>query len=428
MRGLLLLLLAGCASVNVTRDADRVARAAVERERIPALSVAILRGDRLVLAKGYGSGEPRTVYQSGSISKQFTAAAILKLAERGALSLDDPVTSLLPALPADWGHIRVRHLLGHTSGIREFLFLPEFGPLDEDKSAGPEELRALIARQALVFPAGSRWSYSNSNYTLLAWIIETKSGRPYEEFLAREYFRPLGLKSIHQCQNEPGGYVLRDGVVQPSAIENLALARGDGGLCMDVIDLARWMRALTHGRVVTPDSYKAMTTPRALDGGRTAAYGFGLAMVPLDGRTRIAHNGAMGGFTGTVAYYPGADVTIALLANRGGLLADGIEKSIARAVLGMPPPAVTPVALTAEERSRLLGRFDIGVFDVTVTDRDGTVWMETPRPGPTAELVYLGGGRFVGREQPDAVEVRIDGDEAIVLMGGMHWYGRRVRR
>lgn len=424
---------------------DSIAEEARARKSIPGLSIAITRGGRELLAKGYGVADlqsgapaiPRTVYQIGSISKQFTAAAVLRLVERGRLSLDDRVTDVLPDLRADWREVRLRHLLHQTSGIPDFLFFPEFAAHSADVRRPAAELQALIARQPLQFSPGERWSYSNSNYTLLALAIERTAGMPYERFLAQELFQPLGLASIHHCSPSPAaphharGYGLRDGALAPAPAENMNWARGDGGLCADAGDLARWARALATGRVVEPASYRRMTASDPVADGTVPAYGYALSLVPLDGRRKIAHHGAMTGFMGMLAYYPDDDLAIAVLANRGDLSADAIEKAIVRKLLGLPQPVFEDLPLAAAEASAYEGAWDFGAFPVRVVRREGRLWMESPPPAPTAPLLRLGDGKLVSETDPDAIQLTFSPgggpDRRLVLsMAGMHWYGRRT--
>lgn len=424
---------------------DSIAEEARTRKSIPGLSIAITRGGRELLAKGYGVADlqsgapatPRTVYQIGSISKQFTAAAVLRLVERSKLSLDDRATDVLAELPADWREVRLRHLLHQTSGIPDFLFLPELAAQSTDLHRPAAELVELIARQPLQFSPGERWSYSNSNYTLLAAAIERITGTPYERFLAREFFQPLGLSSIHHCSPYPAaphharGYGLRDGAVTPAPVENMNWARGDGGLCADARDLARWARALAAGQVVEPASYRSMTTSLPVKDGTVPAYGYGLSLVPLDGRRKVAHHGAMTGFMGMLAYYPDEDLAIAVLTNRGGLTADAIEKAIARKLLGLPQPAFEDLPLGAAEASAYEGTYDLGAFPVRIVRLQDRLWMEAPPPVPTAPLLHRGEGKLVAEADPDSVQLTFPSEggknrRLILSMAGMHWYGRRT--
>lgn len=448
----ILLFLSACATPSRRNDSlgsaiDAIAEEARSRQSIPGLSIVVTQGGEVIHSKGYGTADresgtpatPETVYQIGSISKQFTAAGILRLAERGALSLDDRVTDRLPELPGAWSEVRLRHLLHQTSGVPEFLFLPEFGEHSSDVDRPASELRALIARQPLQFAPSERWSYSNSNYTLLAAVIERVSGMPYERFLEQEIFKPLGLTSFHHCSPRPSaphharGYGLRNGSVLAAPPENMNWARGDGGLCANAKDLARWARALATGHAVSPRSFQSMTTSAPTDDGTVPDYGFGLSLVGLDGpegHRKIAHHGAMSGYTGMLSFYPEEDLVIAVLANRGGLWADAIEKAIARQVLGLPPPRVRTESIADEESSRYEGTYDVGAFQVRIVERDGRLWIETPPPAPTSPLLYQGKERFVAESDPDAIQLAFTfeggrAEKMVLSMAGMHWYGRR---
>jgi CubicO group peptidase (beta-lactamase class C family) len=315
--------------------------------------------------------------------------------------------------------------------------MPEYQAGIEDLGRGPEDL-APIARQAPVdFPPGSRWSYSNTNYAILALLVERLTGKPYEQALNDSFFRPLGLLSLRQCTplpheaNEARGHVLRKDSVVPAAPENMNWIRGDGGLCGNALDLARWIRLLTSGRVITLQSYRAMSATTRLASGREVDYGFGLSLVGLDGRRKVAHNGAMLGFSASVAFYPDASLTVAVLSNRGDVRTESMERAIARRLLGLPTPILREQALPLQLRRDVVGTYDIGVFSVRVVDRGERLWLEMPSPGPTTPLRYLGGREFAGEADPDAYRLAFsDGGRANDLrlfMGAMHWYGVRSR-
>jgi CubicO group peptidase (beta-lactamase class C family) len=367
---------------------------------------------------------------------------MMRLSERGALRLDDPVSRYLAGFRPGGDSVRLRHLLHQTSGIREEFTLPEYGALISDTTRPNAELLALIEREPLGFAPGAHWSYSNSNYALLGAVIERVTGAPYDRFLAEEHLRPLGLGSLHHCSPLPTaphharGYVLDGRRIVPAPLENMDWIRGDGGLCGSAEDLARWARALAAGSVVSADSYRLMTSSERLADGTTPAYGFGLSLVPLDGRVRrVSHGGRMAGFTGALAHYPDHDLTVAVLANRGGLWIEAVEQAITRAVLGLPRPAVRDVPLTPRERRAYPGTYDIGVhgFSVRLSDRDGRLWLEVPPPGPTSRLLHQGEGVFVAELEPDVINLSVGAPDrsgrparVVLLMGSMRWYGRRV--
>ncbi len=431
-------------STTSTDAVDAMAAFALDESQIPGMSVVVLLKERTALARGYGHEEAggtarineRTVFQLGSIGKQFLASLVLKLVEEGRLSLDDSVVVHLPdfrQLPAS---LRIRHLLNHTSGIRELFTQPEYGAGIENLSRTAAEL-TVIARQSPVdFAPGTRWSYSNTNYTILALLVERLTGTPYEVALTERLFQPLGLSSLRQCTplpvgpGEARGHVLRKNKVAPSAPENMNWIRGDGGICGSALDLARWTRLLATGRVVSSQSQALMAAPTRLTDGREVEYGFALSLVEPDGRRKVAHGGAMLGFSAMAAYYPDTALTVVVLTNRGDVRTESIERKIARRLLGLPPPVLRDRSLTAEQRQRFVGRYDIGVFEVSVSERDGRLWLQMPRPGPTTALVHLGNGEFVGEADPDAYGLVLSpgegsAQELLLLMGAMRWYGIR---
>jgi CubicO group peptidase (beta-lactamase class C family) len=421
------------------------------RRGLPALSVAILRRGEVVFARGYGladreqgqAADERTVFPIGSISKQFTAAAIMLLVERGTLSLDQSIASLLPGSPESWEPVTVEHLLRQTSGLREFFTIPAVRDSLSDLSRPSRELLAHIRGEPLGFAPGERWAYSNSSYTLLAAIIEQVTGARYERFLEQEFFREIGLDIWHCTSwpdgpNEAHGYAHIDGAIRPAAPENMNWARGGGGLCANAIDLARWGHALASGRIVSKPSFAMMTSRRATADGLSPDYGFGLSLIDLEDHARVAHTGAIGGFAAALAHYPEEDLTIALLGNLEGAPLEAIEKRLARAALGIDAPRYTPQPLTAAERRRLAGTYDIGVFEVGVLERAGRLRMEMPWPGHTGDLVHLGNGTLVSEEEPDAYRIRFEpaassstrsppAERMVLLMSDLHWYGRRVQ-
>ena len=353
--------------------------------------------------------------------------------------MDDPLRKYFSNAPADWEPVRLHHLLRQTSGIREFLTLPEVQKLADDTTRPASELVEFILRQPLGFAPGSRWSYSNSNYTLLAAIIEKLTGGPYDEFLREEFFAPLGLSSLHHGATVPKGeefargYHVRDGIPKPAAPENMNWCRGDGGLSGTAADLVRWTDAFAKGGAVQPASYQKMITPERTADGRVAPYGFGLSRVPLDGMAKVAHHGAVGGFTAMLSWYPEKEVAIAVLANRSGLWMDAIEKEIARALFGLPVPQFRDLPLSAAERARFVGTFSIGITDlpVKIVSQAENLKMEMNAPGPSGVLRYQGMGRFVMETVPDGVQLRFSEEKPAarrlkLFMAGMEWQGDRV--
>jgi CubicO group peptidase (beta-lactamase class C family) len=426
---------------------DAIAADALRGLPLPGLSVAVARGGRMVLAKGYGFADlerkvpatAETVYQLGSVSKQFTAAAVMRLVEQGKVKLDDPLTKFLPDYPTHGHRPLVHHLLHQTSGIREFFTIKGF---DEMESGPPErysrqDLIDLFKREPFVFAPGERWAYSNSNYTLLGLIVERVSGRTFEQYLQETFFRPLGLTATHSCGTRGAGglfakgYMPGEGGFAPAPPVNMNTAVGDGGLCSNVLDLVGWTRALTTGRALGRSSYARMVTPERVRRGYRPDYGYGLSLVPLDGRRRVGHNGDITGFMSALAHYPDADLTAAVLTNRARHWPEVIERKIARAALGLPAPAVKDLPLGREGPAAYAGTYDFGVYPLYVREEGGLLKFEMGLGRPIYTLAYQGGHAFVAKEDPDAIRLTFSmrggrADKLLLRMASMHWYAERA--
>jgi CubicO group peptidase (beta-lactamase class C family) len=424
--------------------ADSVAAAALERRQTPGLALVVLQEDDTVLARGYGLAElgrtetitESTVFQLGSMGKQFLAALVLVLAEDGLLAVDSPVVRYLPDYRKLPPGVRIRHLLNHTSGLREPGLLPEYQAGADDTTRARHELEAIVRRAPVDFPPGAKWSYSNGGYMVLAFLVERLTGKPYDQLLAERFFRPLGLTSLRQCTplpkgpGEARGHVLRDGAITTAAPENMNWAWGDGGLCGNALDVARWWRLLATGRVVSPRSYEQMIAPAQVAGGREVDYGFAISRVGHDGLRRVGHGGSMAGFNSIAAYYPDAALTVVVLVNRRHGNSESIERQVARRLLGLSDPVLHEQTVSAEERRRFAGTYDIGAFDVNVVDRDGRLWFEAPCCFPNTALLYLGAGEFASEVEADVLRFTFIGggthaDELRVEFGQLPFYGTR---
>jgi CubicO group peptidase (beta-lactamase class C family) len=258
---------------------ERYVRAELERQRIPGMSVAVLRGDSILLARGYGFANlehrvpatDSTIYQSGSVGKQFTSAAIVTLAREGKLGLDDPIRKYLPEAPSSWAKITVRHLLTHTSGVPDYTG----DMVDFRRDYTEEALAKLYVRQRLDFQPGATWSYSNTGYALLGFIVRRVTGQFYGDYLRQRVFEPLGMRTARVISerdivpNRAAGYELADGEIKNQAWVSPSLnTTADGSLYLTVNDMARWAIGLNHARV--PDSIglaEVWTPVRLNDGG-----------------------------------------------------------------------------------------------------------------------------------------------------------------
>lgn len=410
-RASLLLLLALSVASRVgasewSEAVDPLVEAAMKQDHIPAISVGVERRGEVLLAKGYGFADlenrvpatEHTVYRIGSVTKQFTAAAVLLLAERGAVGLDDDIRLYLPDYDTHGRRILVRQLLNHTCGIKGYTEIPAFWQQSRE-DLSPARLMELFAEPPLEFEPGDRWQYSNSGYYLLGQIIEKASGWTYEDFLRDEIFRPLGLDESWYLDNAPivpnraEGYEVRDGRVVNDEPLSMRLPFSAGSLGASVHDLLAWRRALSGGRVITAASLAQMTTPGRLNDGKPLTYGFGLSIGAMQGHRKISHGGGINGFRAQLSWYPDDDLTVVVLANTGSASPDVLESAIARALLGIPEREIHEVSLAEEELKRYAGLYDPGRSPIPVVLKEGALWLFGAR-----RLIPLGGDAFVAED------------------------------
>lgn len=360
--------------------------------RGPGCAVAVYRGGEVVFARGYGMANlehgvpitPRTVFRIGSVSKQFTAACIATLALDGTISLDDDVRRWVPELP-DLGAVTVRHLVHHTSGIRDYLTL--FGVAgygDQDWYSLDDVLQMLSRQRALDFAPGERHAYSNSGYLLLGEIVHRASGSTIREFAARRIFGPLGMTRTffnddtdQVVVDRAAGYV-RDGDGYRISMTTLDLV-GDGGVFTTVEDLAKWDEAFYPRSAEDGRLRDLMLTRGVLADGTELDYAFGLSHGRHRGLKTIEHGGAFVGFRAQMVRFPDEHTTVVVLANTPGVDPETRCLEVADVVLAgrfSDPPApeeeARPVhALTDAERARIVGTYaseDVGRAEVATGD------------------------------------------------------------
>jgi CubicO group peptidase (beta-lactamase class C family) len=310
----------------------------------PGLSVAVVRAGRDTLVfHGYGLADvedgvratPETVFPIASVTKQFTAAAVMRLAQEGRLSLGDTLGMHLPGLPAAWRGLRVSQLLNHTSGIPTH-------PVLLAEGVSPDSVVARAAKEPLEFAAGTQWSYSNVGYRVLGLMIEKVSGRSYAAYLESRIFRPAGMTATHFCETNPPkgrravGYLARDTGVAVAPLTNMRFVFASGGLCSTVGDMAAWNHALARGRVVTPASLARMTDPEGA--ARASGYGYGLIVQRIDEHRVFGHGGELEGFRSSNAYLPDDSLSVTVLTNLGSASATPLLLDIVRISLAAARP------------------------------------------------------------------------------------------
>jgi CubicO group peptidase (beta-lactamase class C family) len=339
-----------------TAAISRFIEAEMHRQRIPGLSVAVLRGDSVVLSRGYGyanvelhvPASDSTVYQSGSMGKQFTAALVEMLVEQGRLRLDDSIVRWFPEGANVWRGVTVRRLLTHTAGIAEYTD----STFDYRKDYTEDELVKFAASRPLDFQPGERWSYSNTGYLLLGALIRRVSGQFYGDLLRDSVFRPLGMTASRVISeadivpNRAAGYRLENGELKNQEwVAPLLNTTADGALYFTVRDLTRWAVALNHGHVAGARLLDTAWTAVRLSDGATYPYGFGWYVLPQRTEPRIAHTGSWQGFKTVIARYPRRGVTVIVLAN----LAEAQVGAMAYGIAGLVDPQLQPPHLAAPQ-------------------------------------------------------------------------------
>ncbi len=357
---------------------DQMARQVLETTGVPSASVAVVKNGALVYTHAYGNArlEPPTParaemrYKIGSISKQFTATAILMLAEQGKLSLDDPVSRFMPDLTRA-NEVTIRQLLSHTSGYQDYWpqdYVPPFmlTPITADK------ILTLWARKPLDFDPGTKWQYSNTNYVIAGVIVEKASGMPLLRFLSTHIFEPLGMQSVvnidqdHLADTDPTGYMRYAlGPLRPAPREGKGWLFAAGELAMPVADLAKWDIAMINQRLLKPASYQEMQRDVLLKNGTATSYGLGVFVRNQAGHRMIEHGGEVSGFTAENIVFPDDHAAVIVLTNQDAVSASAqIARKIAPLLLAGDTTVIAEKAARARKIFEQLqqGKIDRSLF------------------------------------------------------------------
>jgi len=314
---------ATCAAADAVDD---YLRDAMQHHPIPGAALAIVRGTNIVKNAGYGMANLEnhtpvttdTAFEIGSMTKQFTAAGILLLAQDRKLSVDDRISTFLKGTPTNWYWITLRHLMTHTSGLKNYTGLDGF---ELTRHLTQAQFISKMAAYPLDFKPGDKWAYCNTSYNLLGWVIENVSGKSYAEFLQERIFAPLhmtntalrapgvvlpGRASGYET-NRAGQFVNRD----PDVTDVFSA----GALVSTVGDLAKWNAALDTNLILSSESLRQMWTPVRLNDGTRHPYGFGWFLSSYQGHANVGHSGSTDGFSASLQRFPEAGLTVILLSN-----------------------------------------------------------------------------------------------------------------
>lgn len=366
----------------------------------PGAAVIVVKDGKVLFRKGYGMAnlelgvpvEPDMVFRLGSITKQFTAVAVLMLAEQGKLSLSDEITRFLPDYPTKGHKITVEHLLNHTSGIKSYTSMPEWLALWR-KDTTVKELIDLFKDQPMDFAPGEKWSYNNSGYFLLGAIIEKASGQTYQDFVEKNIFAPLGMKHSYYdntsriIPRRVTGYSKGSEGFRNAAYLSMFQPFAAGSLMSSVDDLALWDAALYTDKLVKQESLKRAWTASLLTNKRSAHYGYGWSLSSYEDRALIEHSGGINGFATYAVRVPDQRTYVAILTNRDWMSPGLVGFKIAALTIGKPFNDPVAIKMTPAQLDHYVGVYQLDEKDEVIVRRDGEKLFANFPGGGRSEIV-----------------------------------------
>lgn len=323
---------------------DDLVRAEMKKANIPGMAVGIVKNGKTVKLKGYGFAnlehkvpvKPDTIFQSGSVGKQFTSGLVMLLVQEGKLRVDDPITKFFPEAKGKWDGVKVYHLLNHTSGLPNM----PYREMDMRKDYTEDELVKLLLDREVVAKPGDSFAYNNGGYVLLGVMVGRVTGTFYGDVLQEKIFQPLGMKTARIITeqdivlNRAAGYVpSENGLKNQNWVAPKLNTTADGSIYLSLEDMLRWDAGLAPGKLFLPETLKQMWTPTMLNDGSRAmvekfGYGFGWAVTERKKAPMVFHGGSWQGFMSWISRVPERKTTLVLLTNRSGAPLDAIAEKI----------------------------------------------------------------------------------------------------
>lgn len=390
---------------KLERAVDDLATKLVAEEGVPGLTIAIADGDDVFYAKGFGYADAEharpakatTRYPLGTLTRQFTAVAILQLVDAKKLKLDDPIETYLPEFPRENRSITLAHLLSNTSGI------PGYAKVRAKHEAVPTDEKGFFAQFEGVpfdFEPGADFSLDSANYALLSMIVARVSKTPYTQYVREKILEPLGLTETGFCPRQdflPGfardcksEWTEADFELPSDATKELHTQ----SLCGTARDLVTWQRSLVARDLLSERASLALMTPTILSDGNSTNFGYAIQMSWFHDFKSYAYTGSGEGFRARLGYWSLPEVTIVVLANCDAAPVERVEREIARALLGIPLPSSQETALTPEDAARCAGLYQIATTQYRIVLKDGALWF-TPPVEPAVRLCHRGNLLFV---------------------------------
>ena len=399
---------------QVVADIERFADSLIKSVPVAGVSIVVVRGSETLLSKGYGVADVRTgrrmtdstASRIGSITKVFTAVAIMKLVDRGQVDLDTPIGTYLPGLSIP--PVTIRQALNHTSGLPDSEGSAMQQWMTDRKPITTEFILGILATQP-ARTAGAAWAYNNTGFHLLGLVIEKVSGTSYEEFIQREISRPLGLNSTWMHPNRPAGavetenYYLRDGRFVRDSLWDLPGIWSAGGMLSTATDLSWFVRALASGDITSKPALEKMITPTVLPSGARADYGLGIRLGAIGNHPKLGHTGSARSTRAAAAHYPLDSLTVVVLMNteQDGIpiSAIEIEGRIARMALGISTNRRTDLRLTSDSAAEYTGTYSDGAVQNLIAEKDGVLhYSRVGSTSPPVPLLYQGGETWADPE------------------------------
>jgi CubicO group peptidase (beta-lactamase class C family) len=337
-------------AATVARVADSLAKAFLADGSSPSVAIGLVRGRDTVVMRAWGKADlendvdatAASVYRIGSVTKQFTAAAVMQLVEQGKVKLDDSIGTYLPTLPAAWRPAKVRYFLNHTSGVPSYTEIGLSWVRRWGEIMSPDTIVALTARDTMWYAPGTAWHYNNTGYVVLGMLIEKITGKKWGDDLVERFAKPLGLAHTLNCLAVPliphraRGYDKTAAGWDNTSYLEMSQPHAAGAMCSTIGDLARWNRAIHTGKVVSAASYALMTTPEGAAAAGKTKYGFAFFPDTIGGRAVIQHGGGINGFITANAWVPSAELSVTVFTNSSGGKSGALSQQLMRAALGLP--------------------------------------------------------------------------------------------
>jgi CubicO group peptidase (beta-lactamase class C family) len=406
----------------------------------PGATILIARGDEIIYKKAFGMADlelevpmrPEMVMEIGSITKQFTAVGILMLVEQGKISLDDDITTYIEDYPTHGHHISIHHLLTHTSGIKSYTSMQTWQERWRDDFT-PEELIDFFKNEPMDFAPGEAWSYNNSAYFILGYIIEKVSGQTYEDFIEQNIFKPLGMANSYYgstreiIKNRAEGYQTEGEEYVNAEFLSLTQPYAAGSLMSTVEDLYTWNRAVHSGELVKKETLQKAQTDYKLNNGEPTGYGYGWGISKINGSRSVEHSGGIFGYVSNGIYLPDEDVYVAILTNCNCKNPGELSTRLAAMAIGKPYPDMDDViSLKASEMEKFTGVYDFGDDVLREFTLEGDQLYSQRENSTKFKLFPISKTKFFYENALSQIEFSTDGNEAVFSTKDSESNGRRT--